>query len=136
MKTRFKNFIVYFVATLIILLALSTLSPIQAQDQAGSTGATARAAMEADLPEPESGEDLPDEFVSEVRTIIQDGDYAYGSWIFGEMGGVAIAQRQNGQWTVICSTGGVYQPNEMVQSCEVPADTAESLWEKWLEETE
>ena len=134
MTTRIKNFFVYFVATMIIVLALSTLAPTQAQDQSPSTGNTARAAMEADLPEPE--EEAPNGFVIEVETIVQHGDYAYGGWIFGETGGVVIAQKKDGQWEVVCSTGGVYQPNEMVEFCAVPASTAESLWDKWVADTE
>ena len=124
LSTKENNFIVLFILSLIIVLALSTLEPSHAQEATPVTGRTAVEAIE-----------LTVEGLDEVEPIVEEGDYAYGGWSAGEMGGVAIAQREDRLWRVICSTGGVYQPQELMQFCEVPAEIAQKLWDKWIEAT-
>ena len=65
--------------------------------------------------------------------MVYAGEYAMGSWTWGEMGGVAIAKQQGGSWVVVCGTGGAFSKIEELQTyCGIPYQSAQALLQKWL----
>ncbi len=65
--------------------------------------------------------------------IVVEGDYALLSVTYNYIGVSAISKRQGSRWQFVCRAGGLMEPEELTERCEVPSATAESLYADFLE---
>ena len=66
------------------------------------------------------------------RIVVED-DYALMTVMYNYIGVSAISKRQGSQWQFVCRAGGLMAPEELTERCEVPSDTARSLYDNFLE---
>jgi len=71
---------------------------------------------------------------SRTQTVITEAvvidNYALLDWIYGEMGGQVVLQKQNEQWQILRGTGGLLGVQFMVSNG-VPEATAQALWDAY-----
>lgn len=72
----------------------------------------------------------------EIDPILYSGNYAIAVIVFGETGGVSIAEKDAaGFWTVICGTGGAFSgAYDLQEWCGMSAIDAQKLWLVWAED--
>lgn len=83
-----------------------------------------------------SEQDFIEQYLS-IDPVVQAGDYAIASVVYGEGGGVSIAHQVDGNWNVICGTGGAFSRAQEIQEfCNIPQAEAQFLWLAWLDAIE
>ena len=91
--------------------------------QAKATGTTAIEAVQAASASPEP---------IKLDRIVVEGDYALMSVVYNYIGVSAIAKQQGAKWQFVCRAGGLMSPKELVERCEVPTTTADSLYRSFI----
>ena len=68
----------------------------------------------------------------ELDKIVVKDDYALLSVEYNYIGVSAVVKKQGRKWQFVCRAGGLMAPEELIERCEVPAATAESLYASFL----
>jgi|GEM_PF-5117610 len=110
-----------------IVMSLLCLHPATAMQDIDDSAVIRQVAYQHILQENPEAEDII--FVDDAVTIL-DG-YGLVGWGLSGMRGVTVTKRQNNSWTVVCSTRGAYTSEEMTQFCQIPVDTAQTLYQQW-----
>ena len=65
--------------------------------------------------------------------LVEQGNYSFSTVTFNYIGISAVTQKVKNRWQFVCRAGGLMQPEELIERCGVPADTAQSLYANFLE---
>lgn len=141
---QIRRFVLIFSIAIAVTLSFGSLLPVQSEPtkaeerglgyseapfelienaQAEASGATAIEAVQAASASPEP---------IELDRIVVEGDYALMSVVYNYIGVSAIAKKQSTGWQFVCRAGGLMAPGELVERCEVPSTTANSLYTSFL----